>query len=209
MLLGYFKKTLQDKDLMKQCLTIAIPLMLQQLIVASVNLIDNLMVGELGDVAVSAVSSANRYYSIAQMAINAIVVSSIIFLSQYNGADDREHMRQSFRFSIISSYLFVFIFFFFALFKSDFIIKFISDFKENKRNTLAFGLLLGGCLGNLYDRVIYGYVRDFIYFKFGTYSYPIFNIADIGIVIGTILLLYACLKGEEDGSRSIKRRKNR
>ena len=90
-----------------------------------------------------------------------------------------------------------------------FIIKFISDFKENKRNTLAFGLLLGGCLGNLYDRVIYGYVRDFIYFKFGTYSYPIFNIADIGIVIGTILLLYACLKGEEDGSRSIKRRKNR
>ena len=32
-----------------------------------------------------------------------------------------------------------------------FIIKFISDFKENKRNTLAFGLLLGGCLGNLYD----------------------------------------------------------
>lgn len=90
-----------------------------------------------------------------------------------------------------------------------FIIKFISDFKENKRNTLAFGLLLGGCLGNLYDRVIYGYVRDFIYFKFGSYSYPIFNIADIGIVIGTILLLYACLKGEEDGSRSIKRRKNR
>ena len=129
MLLGYFKKTLQDKDLMKQCLTIAIPLMLQQLIVASVNLIDNLMVGELGDVAVSAVSSANRYYSIAQMAINAIVVSSIIFLSQYNGADDREHMRQSFRFSIISSYLFVFIFFFFALFKSDFIIKFIINDK--------------------------------------------------------------------------------
>lgn len=130
MLLGYFKKTLQDKDLMKQCLTIAIPLMLQQLIVASVNLIDNLMVGELGDVAVSAVSSANRYYSIAQMAINAIVVSSIIFLSQYNGADDREHMRQSFRFSIISSYLFVFIFFFFALFKSDFIIKFIINDKD-------------------------------------------------------------------------------
>ena len=90
-----------------------------------------------------------------------------------------------------------------------FIVKFISDFKENKRNTLAFGLLLGGCLGNLYDRVIYGYVRDFIYFKFGSYSYPIFNVADIGVVMGTILLLYACMKGEENGSRSIKGRKNR
>lgn len=89
-----------------------------------------------------------------------------------------------------------------------FIIKFIGDFKENKRNVYAFGLLLGGCIGNLYDRVIFGYVRDFIYFKFGSYSYPIFNVADIGIVIGTILLLYACLKGEEDGSRSIKRREN-
>lgn len=90
-----------------------------------------------------------------------------------------------------------------------FIVKFISDFKETKRNTLAFGLLLGGCLGNLYDRVIYGYVRDFIYFKFGSYSYPIFNVADIGVVMGTILLLYACMKGEENGSRSIKGRKNR
>ena len=90
-----------------------------------------------------------------------------------------------------------------------FIIKFAYDFKENKRNILAFGLLLGGCVGNLYDRVIFGYVRDFIYFKFGSYSYPIFNVADIGIVIGTVLLLYACLKGEEDGRRSIKRRENR
>lgn len=90
-----------------------------------------------------------------------------------------------------------------------FIIKLAYDFKENKRNILALGLLLGGCVGNLYDRVIFGYVRDFIYFKFGSYSYPIFNVADIGIVIGTVLLLYACLKGEEDGSRSIKRRENR
>lgn len=125
MLLTYFKKTIDDKELIKRCLTIAIPLMFQQLIVASVNLIDNLMVGELGDVAVSAVSCANRYYAIVQMAINAIVVSSIIFLSQYNGANDKEHMKQSFRFSIISSYLFVLLFCILALTCSKHIIRFI------------------------------------------------------------------------------------
>ena len=110
MFLGYFKKTIEDKELINKCLTIAIPLMFQQLIVASVNFVDNLMVGELGDVAVSAVSCANRYYAIAQFAINALIVSCVIFLSQYNGARDDEHMKQSFRFSIVSSYLIIILF---------------------------------------------------------------------------------------------------
>ena len=70
-----------------------------------------------------------------------------------------------------------------------FIIKFISDFKENKRNTLAFGLLLGGCLGNLYDRVIYGYVRDFLDFKIFGEGLAIFNLADTFIVVGVGLLI--------------------
>ncbi len=125
MLLGYFKKTLQDKDLIKRCLIIAIPLMFQQLIVASVNLVDNLMVGELGDIAVSAVSSANRYYAIAQFAVNAITVSCVIFLSQYNGANDEEHMKQSFRFSIVSSYVILIVFVFIALLFNKQIIGFI------------------------------------------------------------------------------------
>lgn len=125
MLISYFKKTIEDKELMKTTLSIAIPSMLQQLIVASVNLIDNLMVGELGDVAVSAVASANRYYSIVQMAINALVVSSIIFLSQFNGANDKEHMKQSFRFSIVSSYVLVIIFFGLGFLYANSIIEFI------------------------------------------------------------------------------------
>ena len=72
-----------------------------------------------------------------------------------------------------------------------FIIKFISDFKENKRNTLAFGLLLGGCLGNLYDRVIYGYVRDFIYFRL--INFPVFNVADCYVTIGLALFIIMIL----------------
>ena len=47
------------------------------------------------------------------------------------------------------------------------------------------------------DRWLFGYVRDFFDFQIFQYDYPIFNIADIGIVIGVILLFYAVWKGED------------
>ena len=41
----------------------------------------------------------------------------------------------------------------------------MKNFKDNKRNILAFGLVYGGIIGNLIDRVFLGYVRDFIDFR--------------------------------------------
>ncbi len=49
---------------------------------------------------------------------------------------------------------------------------------------LSFGLLCGGTAGNLTDRLELGYVVDFLDFHFGSYIYPTFNVADIGIVVG-------------------------
>lgn len=82
------------------------------------------------------------------------------------------------------------------------IIKYMNSFKKNNRNELAFGLLLGGIAGNLLDRLFFGYVRDFFDFKIFSYNYPIFNISDIAIVIGVMLLIVAILKGEDYGSKS-------
>lgn len=84
------------------------------------------------------------------------------------------------------------------------IIKYIKDFKDNFKNRLAFSLLIGGLMGNLYDRIIYGYVRDFLDFKIFNYNYPIFNIADIFIFCGILLLIIAVVKGEDNGSKSSK-----
>ena len=78
------------------------------------------------------------------------------------------------------------------------IIYYSFKFKNNKRNNIAFGLIIGGLLGNLFDRIFYGYVRDFISLKFGNYYYPIFNVADIAIVISIILIIIAIIKKEDD-----------
>ena len=58
---------------------------------------------------------------------------------------------------------------------------------ERRPVQICFGLLCGGFLGNLLDRVVYGHVVDFLDFHFGSYIYPTFNVADSGIVCGVVL----------------------
>ncbi len=58
---------------------------------------------------------------------------------------------------------------------------------------VAFGLILGGAIGNLIDRVMYGYVIDFLDFYVGSYHWPAFNIADSAITTGAAILLIGIL----------------
>lgn len=80
-------------------------------------------------------------------------------------------------------------------------------FKMNIRNKISFGLVYGGLLGNLLDRVVYGYVRDFLDFNIFGYQYPIFNLADACLVIGIILLVIAIIKGEDEFGKNHSKRK--
>jgi len=79
---------------------------------------------------------------------------------------------------------------------------------ENKRGVLfqiGIGLLLGGAVGNLIDRIFLGYVRDFIQFDFWK-TFPVFNIADSAITIGIALLaahmIVSLFKGEKNGKKA-------
>jgi len=60
----------------------------------------------------------------------------------------------------------------------------------------ALSLILGGALGNLVDRVLHGFVIDFIDVYYGTWHWPAFNIADSAIVVGVGLMLIDSLVGE-------------
>jgi len=57
-----------------------------------------------------------------------------------------------------------------------------------KLETIGYSLLISGAVGNLIDRILYGYVVDYLNFYIFNYDFPIFNIADSCIVIGIMLL---------------------
>lgn len=73
----------------------------------------------------------------------------------------------------------------------------LNDFEQ-----LSFGLLIGGILGNLIDRVLRMQVIDYLDFNFFGFSFPVFNLADIAIVISMILIAIEVIKGDKNGVSS-------
>lgn len=71
--------------------------------------------------------------------------------------------------------------------------------------TISISLLVGGILGNLFDRIVYNKVIDFLSFNIFGYMFPIFNIADIFICIGVLLLLIDYIRGEKNETRGNKK----
>lgn len=70
--------------------------------------------------------------------------------------------------------------------------------KHHQEKLFCWGLalVLGGAIGNLYDRLTLGYVVDFLYFHINTLSWPAFNVADSAICVGVGLLLLDSFKKE-------------
>lgn len=61
---------------------------------------------------------------------------------------------------------------------------------KEQENRVCYSFILGGAAGNLADRLIYGYVIDFLDLHIAGAHWPVFNIADAGLTIGIILLFY-------------------
>lgn len=72
----------------------------------------------------------------------------------------------------------------------------LKDNKLIKIDYVIYSLLIGGIIGNLIDRIIHGYVIDYLSFKIFNYYFPIFNLADIGIVISVVLIIFKGIKEE-------------
>lgn len=80
----------------------------------------------------------------------------------------------------------------------------IRNKKYKKIETFIYTLIISGIIGNLIDRIIHGYVIDYIDFKLLGNDMPIFNLADSLIVIGCILLLIITVKEDKNGIQNNK-----
>lgn len=70
----------------------------------------------------------------------------------------------------------------------------LKNIKYSKLDIIIYSLLIGGIFGNLIDRVVHGYVIDYLSVKIFNYNFPVFNLADIGIVISVFLLFIKTFK---------------
>ncbi len=77
-----------------------------------------------------------------------------------------------------------------AVAASVWIIWLLSRHAHQRLFSCALALILGGALGNLVDRVMYGYVVDFLDFYWGAHHFPAFNVADSAVSCGAALLLW-------------------
>ncbi len=68
--------------------------------------------------------------------------------------------------------------------------------RDDRMNLLGISMILGGAIGNMYDRIIRHSVVDFLEFYFKNYRWPAFNIADFSICVGIFLLILTSIREE-------------
>ena len=92
-----------DRPFLRNVLVVALPMIVQELLTASLHIVDGLMVSGLGDAAYSAVTQAGRYSFVFQLFVFGAASGGSIFLSQYWGARDIPRMRQTMGLSMAAS----------------------------------------------------------------------------------------------------------
>ncbi len=68
---------------------------------------------------------------------------------------------------------------------------------SDKWNNMAYALIIGGAVGNVFDRVVHGFVVDYLDFYWGTYHWPAFNLADSAICIGAAMIILDGFRGKK------------
>ncbi len=70
---------------------------------------------------------------------------------------------------------------------------------------LSYSLLIGGIVGNLFDRIVYHGVIDFLSFNIFGYGFPVFNMADVFICVGVLLMIINMIRGNGNENNSRRR----
>lgn len=82
------------------------------------------------------------------------------------------------------------------------LIRWVYVLKNDRWLAVALCLVLGGAIGNLYDRITLGYVVDFLHFYWNDYHFPAFNIADSAISVGAAMLVLDLFRNNDSEAES-------
>lgn len=89
-----------------------------------------------------------------------------------------------------------------ALIISVVLLRWLTQLKTHEHGlAIALSLVLGGAIGNVWDRILYGHVIDFIDIHYRNWHWPAFNIADSAITVGAVLLLLLSLRDTKTATR--------
>ena len=91
----YSLKTLFAPSFLRHAFSIALPVAIQQLVASSVNMIDVMMIGSLGDGAVAAAGAANQIFFLLNLALFGITSGATVFLSQFWGTRDKLNVHRT------------------------------------------------------------------------------------------------------------------
>lgn len=132
-----YKKFIGDKTFYKRVLIVAIPLIIQQLITSFVNMLDNIMVGQTGTLAMSGVSVSNQLISVFNLAIFGIASASSIFGAQFAGKKDHDGIRNCLRFKLITEMIFTFLAIFIFLTFGDALLSLFMNSETDSASNIA------------------------------------------------------------------------
>ncbi|WP_455543901.1 MATE family efflux transporter [Intestinibacter sp.] len=142
---GIFKMTDENKLFYKTLVMLCIPIIIQNLISTLVNMIDTVMVGGLGEVAVAAIGIANQYFFLFNMALSGIIGGAGIFMAQFYGKGDKDSIKKITALSVIAALILGIVFFIIAVFFPNVIINFFSHDPLVVKEARAYFLVIGFC----------------------------------------------------------------
>ncbi len=97
------KQWLGDAAFYQRLFALSVPLVLQQLITASIQIVDNVMVGQLGETAIGAVGVVNQLFFVVIISSFGVMSGSTIYMAQYFGAKNKDKLQQTFHFTILAA----------------------------------------------------------------------------------------------------------
>ncbi len=128
---SFKKRFIGDKNFYKLVLTVALPVLIQSLLTAVAQLVDNVMVSNLGDGPTAAVGTANQVFFVFMVTTFGVLSGGQIFIAQYYGAGDNKRAKSTFNISILFAFLFGVIGFLVVTYVPDIVLNFFLDENSN------------------------------------------------------------------------------